>query len=169
MNDISNTTYKLNRLFNIFAPYEYTPLLLGNILFVAVSISSLFYKKAPLPAVISTFVAANIIFIIKLLLNNPRKIQIDGNSMAFNDFIRIRSMYSKHGRSIKVSYSVSDINELEFHQNAVEKMFDVGHITFKGTATFTSKQRYMDRIPDKNSFSIYGIRDFALFKSEYNR
>ncbi len=167
MSGTPNATYKLNRLFNIFDPRVYKNLLLANVLLAVVAIVSFFYQKMSLPAVISTVVVTDIIFIISQLLNNPKKFHTDTNNVEFNSFVNVG--IGRHVRWVKVSYSVSDITELKFHQNAIEKMFDVGHITFKGNATFTAKQRYTDRIPDKNSFTIYGIKDFTLFKSRYNK
>jgi hypothetical protein len=67
----------------------------------------------------------------------------------------------------KVSYSVSSIHDIVFHQNFIEKFFNIGHISFKGKALFTAKKD-LDRITEKNMFTLYGIRNFSEFKLKFH-
>ena len=86
----------------------------------------------------------------------------------FNDYISLKPRHSNVRSGIwylKVSYRVTDIKNVEFHQNAIEKAFDVGRVSFTGNATFDAK-RDLDRIKVPPKFVIYGIRNFSLAKFE---
>ena len=68
---------------------------------------------------------------------------------------------------VKISCTVTDLYEVEYHQSFIEKIFNVGHISFKGNARYTAKID-LDRIKEKRIFKIYGIVHFSRFKEEFS-
>ena len=113
---------------------------------------------------IASIAFGNIIAATTMVFHCPKTIVISKEMVKFEDYINMRPEHI-HGNGfwwLKVSYSVSEIKEIQFHQNVIEKTFNVGHISFSGKATFTAK-RDIDRIKEKDTFIIYGIKNFSDF------
>lgn len=158
--------FKLNRFFNIFNPQVYKFLALITVIiaiFVFISIAN----GDSAAVYISTCLTVIAIAGTDRCLHNPKKLRIDNDSVEFDDYVNLRPRHVNIRGMwyLKVSYRVTDIRNVEFHQNALEKFFDVGHISFSGNATFTAK-RDLDRITAPPKFVIYGIRNFSLTKSK---
>ena len=168
MNVECETVYRLNRIFNIFNEKVYMYLILTNIFILIAGISFNSFDKSSIAEFISIFVIINAITIISLVFHCPDSFTVIGKSLEFDDYISLRPEF-RYGKGfwwLKVSYSVTEIKNVEFHQNVIEKIFDVGHISFSGKATFSAK-RDLERIPDKNDFVIYGIKHFSQFKTSF--
>lgn len=166
-------TYKLNCFFNIILnPQKYVILLISNALLILGLISSITNNNDTVPVSLSTFVFANIILYIILLYHTPKVIKTIGNTVELYEYITLRpqnrTFIKVRGRFwwLRVNYSVSEIKNVNFHQSFFEKAFDVGRVTFNGEAVFDAK-RDMDLIPHKHSFTIYGVKHFSRFKSEF--
>lgn len=168
MNVECETEYRLSRIFNIFNSKVYKYLILINVFMVVVGICFYSSDKSSVTEIIFSFVIVNSFTIMSFVLHCPDSFTVIGKSLGFDDYIRLRPEFI-HGKSfwwLKVSYSVTEIKDIEFHQNAIEKIFDVGHVSFSGNATFSAK-RDLERIPDKNDFVIYGIKHFSQFKTSF--
>ena len=172
MTDIQKT-YKLNRFFNIILnPQKYVILLIANALLIIGLISSITSNNDTVLVSLSTFVFANIILYIILLCHTPKLIKTIGNAVELYEYIILhpqsQTFIKVRGRFwwLRVNYSVSEIKNVNFHQSFLEKAFDVGRVTFSGEAVFDAK-RDMDLIPHKHSFTVYGVKHFSRFKSEF--
>ncbi len=169
MDDHQNTTYKLARFFNvIFNPKMYRWLLFVNLIFIPAII---FFEESNIVR-IAVLVSLNSIMILDMLFHSPKALSSSHGGVEFEEYVRMKPRTSKfvitHGRFwwLKVRCSVLNITNIDFHQNFIEKIFDVGHISFSGKALFTAK-RDLDRIEEKDAFTIYGIKHFSRFRSEF--
>ena len=160
-------TYKLNGWYNIFSDSCRNEILATwAIIFLWV----FFYKEYKL--LLPVFLFLNAVILIVNILNSPKKLQVfdgvfffDGRVYVPHEFIHGKTAYKRI--KIKVRYTVSEIKNLEFHQNFIGKLFDTGHISFGGKVSFES-DKYLERIPEKNSFKIYGIAHFSEFKAKHS-
>lgn len=93
-----------------------------------------------------------------------KKIYLDRNKMEFFYYHRI----SRGRGSIKVKtlYLVSNIRNLKFAQNPIEKLFGAGHISFTGRTFENASSIYSKDIDIKTSFTFYGLADFNNTKKE---
>lgn len=168
MHNETSAKVKLNRFFNIFNPKVYNILILLNIMFLIWGIYLFFTGKQSVSIYIASAVTANIIMAAIMVYHCPKVLVIGNDTLKFDDYFNI---HPKHIRVegfcwLKVSYSVTELKDIQFHQNVVEKFFNVGRISFTGKATFTSK-RDLDRIKEKDTFVIYGIKNFSDFKLNF--
>ncbi len=170
MSGNSKTTYKLSRFGALIArPGTYIWLCLLNIVLVSWLIWS---NKSSVQVGIGVVVLANIFAILAMLFYFPKRLSVGGGTVEFDEYIEMKPSVPSFVRirgglwRLKVSYSVCQIKNVEFGQNPVEKLFDVGHVSFGGKATFTAK-RDVDRIEEKDTFTIYGIKHFSKFKAEF--
>lgn len=166
-------TYKLSRFFNIILnPQKQVILLIANALFVTALLLSVLNNKDTVWGALSTFVFVNVVLYIILLCHTPKVINLGEDYVNLYEYITLRPKRLTFTRVrgsfwwLRVNYSVSKIKNVNFHQSSFEKAFDVGRITFCGEAVFDAK-RDMDRIPPKDSFTIYGVKNFSRVKSEF--
>ncbi len=169
MMENKSVSYKLNRFFQVFTnPKSLILLAVFNvvlvILLVYFCINGLFVEG------ICVFLTVNTILILDRFFHSPKRLVLSSQSLEFDEFIHLRPrpqlIFTFIRGSffwLKVSYTVTNIEEVEFQQNSFEKIFDIGRISFKGKATFTAK-RDLDRIPEKNTFTVYGIPRFSEFQ-----
>lgn len=103
---------------------------------------------------------------------STRKIQLDKGVMHFTYWqalenpgglgegvIRTRGFTPK----AKVKYTVTDIENLKFEQNKIEKLFNCGHFSFEGNAVYETDS---DCVVPKTSFTFYGLTHFKQTKKE---
>lgn len=92
------------------------------------------------------------------------KIYIDKDYMEFTYHQRARSNNFRHrSRHVRVKYTVTDIENLRFEQNALEKLFNCGHFSFKGNTVYESRS---DGFEPKTEFTFYGLTHFEQIKKE---
>ena len=159
---------KLRRIFNVFHSRVYLWMLMYASIFAVYMIVSI--RNDINDPLISLGVA---LFCISLamqdvVLHCPKYLLIFEKRVEFEDYINMRPK-NRMGKGfwwLKVHYSVSEIHDVEFHQNAIERLFNVGHISFSGKAIVTAK-RDVDRIPEKDRFVIYGICNFYDFQRDF--
>lgn len=156
-------TFRLNRIFNIFNPYVYRYAIITAAISLTLFIIGIINKEEYVSFLFFPFIAVIIFLIAVEIYHRPLKISIYNGFVDFDDHIFLRLDGRNGFWWVKVRYSVSDICDMEFHQNFIEKMFDVGHIYFKGKATLISNIDN-DKIEEKNVFTLYGIKDFGEFK-----
>ena len=70
---------------------------------------------------------------------------------------------SRRSRRVRVKYTVTDIENLRFEQNALEKLFNCGHFSFKGNTVYESSA---DGFEPKIEFTFYGLTHFRQTKKE---
>ena len=156
---------KLNPLGNIFHPRVYSPFLLLLSVIVLNGIALFLKEKFEFP--VYPLAGATVLFLMTLILIAycPAKITVSQKSIEFEDYVHIkpRSAHSKGFHFQKVCYTVSNLYGIEYHQNAIEKLLDIGHISFSGNARFTAS-KHLEEIEAPKVFRIYGIPNFSSFK-----
>ena len=84
--------------------------------------------------------------------------------MEFTYHQRARSNNFKHrSRHVRVKYTVTDIENLKFEQNKLEKFFNCGHFIFKGNTVYESRS---DGFEPLTEFTFYGLTHFKQTKKE---
>ncbi len=166
-------TYKLNRFFD---PRLYKDIPMFIILFLILFIVNRISKENE---GISFYLFGIFLFSVLSVFGRRREatkeLFIDVDTFKFEErkalqpvskgfFLRTRGVWYW----VKVSYTVTDLKNVELCQNGFEALFDVGHIKFSGKTEFTAK-KHLERIKPKDTFVIYGIKNFALFKSDFGR
>ena len=166
----NDTTWnRLNRFFNIFHPRVYKYLLITNGILLAWCIYNCYAGAYAIPEMLCVIVLTNGILLPNLLLHCPKKLFLYKAVAEFEDYVSMRPkrIMSTNFWWLKVSYIVEEITEIEFRQNAFERLFDVGRISFSGKTTFTAK-RDMDAITVKQPFILCGIRNFTEFRATHS-
>jgi len=164
-------TYRLNRLFNLCDPREYGWLIFINFVLI---ILEFFFAKESIPVIVSTLVFVNVLFVVGMITHSPKMLSFHGEEIEFDQYVCLKPNHSGFftSRGIvwwrKVHYTVPDVKQMELRQNFIERIFDVGHVSFKGKARWTAKKD-LDRIKEKDTFTIYGIPHFSLFRAEMSR
>lgn len=106
------------------------------------------------------------------ITRSTRKIQLDKGMMCFTYWqkledagglgegaIRTRGFTPK----AKVKYTVTEIENLKFEQNKLEKLFNCGHFSFEGNTVYETDS---DCIVPQTSFTFYGLTNFRQTKKE---
>lgn len=157
-------TYKLCRFFNIFNPKVYKWLVTVTVAYTVMFAIVYFSNRSAIITVAIAETVSIVIFCINLLLHCPKALSVCDGNIEFIDYVNMRPRYLRTRGFwwLKVSYSVSDVRNLQFHQNFIEKHFDMGHISFSGRVQISAK-RDVDRIKERDVYVIYGIRNFSLF------
>ena len=159
--------YKLNKFFN---PKLYREVLIYTLVYIFFSI----FSKVREPVFFVVCGVVCFVFALVGLMHITKSLTVNGGALEFVDHVQMkpesRGLVRTRGAWwwVKVSYTVTQVKDLEFRQSFVEKMFDVGHITFSGNVTFVA-DKSQHRITPKKKFVIYGIKNFALFKSDFGR
>lgn len=164
------TTYKLNRLWNIFNTHAQITLAAYLAVMMVYAVVKL-AQKSFRPAVdLGTMAIVLLIIECYILLRQPKKLTVLGKDLLFTKvlYIEPRILFAHiHGLGhLKVHFHVSNLQNLTFYQTRLEKVFDMGHITFSGDTNFEAK-RDMDRIRVPDTLRIYGIRNFTEFKKHF--
>ena len=107
---------------------------------------------------------APLIIFLCIALLNTRKIALDKD---FIEFVYYQSApsnnMSRRSRRVRVKYTVSDIENLKFEQNKLEKLFNCGHFSFEGNTVYETDS---DCVVPKTSFTFYGVTHFRQTKKE---
>ena len=142
-------TVKLKRIFNLFNPPSWIP---GAVLLVVLLI-----WRGDESFVVRVSLDITILMIYLLaLLDFPKSFSIEKGTIQYTDRVRIRVFGHRGGKSLRVNYTVRRVRDMEFCQNFVEKLFNVGHIRFRGSTSFDAKERWEDRVPDRKKHVLYG-------------
>ena len=95
---------------------------------------------------------------------NTRKIALDKDFMEFIYYQSAPSNnMSRRSRRVRVKYTVTDIENLKFEQNKLEKLFNCGHFSFKGNTVYESRS---DGFEPLTEFTFYGLTHFRQTKKE---
>ncbi|MBQ2729315.1 MAG: hypothetical protein IJF69_00920 [Clostridia bacterium] len=165
---------KLLRIFNILAPKYYMVIVTLSALVSAVAVTNHIKDKTSVSMLmLSIFIYITVVVVVEILImihKSPKKIEMLPNEINFVCHLDMKPRRGIHTGyfPVKVLYSVCDIKRIEFYQNRIEKVFNVGHISFSGKV-FIEAKRDTDRIEIDQPFCIYGIPNFEQFKKEYER
>ena len=163
-------TYKQSRLFSLISnPTMWWVFLFTNVILL---IGGAFLSKDSLVVRICVWVTLNGIMVSDMIRHSPKSFSGNRSCINFDEYRRMRikksTFHMTHGRFrwLKINWSVSNVRNIEFHQNFFEKIFDIGHVSFSGDATFYAK-RDLEKIKEQNVFSLYGIKNFSKFKLDF--
>lgn len=163
-----STALKLNPLGNLFHPRVYSPFLL---LFAVIVLNGfVLFSKGKLEFPVYPLAGTTILFLMILILIAycPSKITFSKKLIEFDDYAHIkpRASHSKGFHFQKVHYTVSNPYNIVCHQNPIEKLLNIGHISFSGNTRFTASKR-LEEIDAPKVFRIYGIPNFSSFKEKF--
>lgn len=163
--------FRLNRFFNIFNPKVYITLIILDAVLLISGIYQYLTKDFSLISYIESAALGNVVVIVIHSLLCPKKVLISKDTIEFDDYQYIEphnGVIRTRGLGwLKISYCVSQIKDIALHQNFIEKLFNVGRISFSGKARFTAK-RDLEKVREKDRFVIYGIRRFSEFKRNFS-
>ena len=169
-NIMNNTpsVLKLNPLGNIFHPKVYAPVLVFLSAIVLNGIALSLKGKFEFP--VYPLAGASVLFLMTLILISycPAKITVSKKSIEFEDYVRIkpRCSHSKGFHFQKVHYTVSEPYNIVCRQTPIEKLLNIGHISFSGNTRFTAS-KHLEEIESPKIFRIYGIPNFSSFKENF--
>lgn len=107
---------------------------------------------------------APLIIFLCIALLNTRKIALDKD---FIEFVYYQSApsnnMSRRSRRVRVKYTVSDIENLKFEQNKLEKLFNCGHFSFNGNTVYESNAEGFEPLTE---FTFFGLTHFRQTKKE---
>ncbi len=105
-----------------------------------------------------------LVLLVSMTTVTTGKIYIDKDYMEFTYHQRARSNNFKHrSRHVRVKYTVTEIENLRFEQNALEKIFNCGHFSFNGNTVYESNAEGFE---PKTEFTFYGLTHFRQTKKE---
>ncbi len=148
---------KLFRIFNLLRP-QFLFLFV-----VAIILTAIFSSIDKFNIVITIF----IVFFLAMFIY-PKTLEINENVYIYSERVlkpRPKISFVRKTRSfVKVHFNVTEIQNLEFHQNFIEKLFDVGHISFQGKTNFEIDKNDLENEElVNNNHLIYGIPNFKEF------
>ncbi len=106
-----------------------------------------------------------------LLSNNPHALYLGEGGISYrqNYFIRYRHSH-KNRKRIRTELTVTRIDSVELWQNALERLFNTGHVRIKGHTEVDFLRDYSDYYTEKVEVPevhvLYGIKDFASFRNK---
>lgn len=122
----------------------------------------------------SVLIPVSVLFLVSnvfmLTSRNPRALHLSEQGISYrqNFFIRYKHSHKNHKR-ISTELTVTRIDSIELRQNAVEKLFNTGHVIIKGHAELEFLRDYSDYYTEKvyapELHQLYGIRDFESFRN----
>lgn len=102
--------------------------------------------------------ALNLIWFLTYLLGCPSTIRLDEDAAEFSAYYEVRRGDHKH-----LHFTVTGLRQLEYRQSAVERLFDVGRICFRGEAE-TEPGGILSG-SSSMYFQIAGIPHFRAFRA----
>ena len=98
----------------------------------------------------------------------PTKLYVNEGELKFRLWTRVHSSgFTRRNYSRRVYYHTKRISKIEFKQNFIEEIFDVGHIVFSGYTEYIARRETED-VYERKKYTIYGIRNFSAFRKELN-
>ena len=153
-------TIKLRRVFNLFNPTYWIPW------FVLLAVLLIWRGDESLVVRVSLDIIVLMIYLLSLL-DFPGSFSIEKGTIQYTDRVRIPIFEHGKGRiNVRVKYTVRRVRDVEFRQNFVERLFNVGHMRFRGSTSFDAKEKWEDRIPGRKKHVLYGIPHFHEFQEQ---
>ena len=153
-------TVKLKRIFYLFNPVCWIPWSI----FLALC---LLWRGNNSIAVRTSLDFTLLALFIGALFTFPGSFSIENGTIRYTDHVRVRTFWiSTGGVSVRVDYTVRRVRDVEFRQNFVERLFNVGHMRFCGSTSFDTKEKWEDRIPNRKKHVLYGIPHFDEFQEQ---
>ena len=124
-----------------------------------------------------------LLFVVALMMSGVGSLELTDGTLRYQTTFTIKRWAGeKQGKSVRATLTVAPLQKVELHQNALEKTYNVGRVTFYGNTRpiFAPEQdvlvEYAEKgydvndvkLPGKHTFS--GVTDFENFRAEiYNQ
>ena len=157
--------YKLNRLFNIVSPIGLIQIAIiacGSA--VICSVYTYHWKSI---LVLSALLLIPLFYL--LIWVHPKVLEIkDGQISYWRQ--QVRRKVNGYTPALWVFYRVSGVSFVALKQTRLERLFDVGHITFRGNTDFeVKKEKHRKKVFIPSIHRVYGIRNFSRVSREIAR
>ena len=160
---------RLNPLWSIQDKHAWVYPIVSAIIFaVVLAVSQIQPEAVPLPVILGVvLVVSNLMM---LWTNYPHALVVDGGGMVYEKSYYLRYRVSnKNSKRIHTRLKITRIDAVELHQNALEKLFNTGHVVIKGHADVEFLRDYSDYYTDQiyapTEHVLYGIKDFERFRN----
>lgn len=149
---------RLCRLSNLFrAELQKNCLLLAG-LFLVLPVVLILLLVGLHPLLLALTVALNAVGFVTLLLGYPGSLQICEGVLSFAEYYEV-----SRGERKKIHFTVTDIRDVEYLQNRLEKRLNIGRIRFRGNAEL--EPCYHLPRTQCMCFQLCGIPDFLSFQA----
>ena len=145
---------RLNAFAALFNPVKFALLISASLITVFIACFSDSTSVLPI-ALVGGWIVWNMVM-------STHKIELSRDRMRFEYFHTVRVTH-KHSYKTRVRYTVTEIEDLKFEQNALEKLFGCGHFSFKGNTVYESNS---DGFEPLTVFTFYGLTHFRQTKKE---
>ena len=157
-------TWAVSRFFSfLFSPMKIIFFILMNVCLIATLVS------IGLEAVLWGILILPCIDVIVFLIftqKTSKSFEQEKCVLTFTDEVILRRTILSRARYVRVKYTVLEVEDVVFTQNFIEKIFDVGRVSFSGRYLFDAG-KHQDRIRERHRFKIRGIKNFSKFKNEF--
>lgn len=120
---------RLQRLFNLCRREFLLKVLMLVGIFFLTPLLILILARALVLWTFLGLLALNLIWFLTYLLGCPSRLRMDGEQAEFSAYYEVR-----RGDHKQLHFTVTGVRQLEFRQSAVERLFNVGRIRFRGEA-----------------------------------
>ena len=170
-------TVRLFRIFNVFSKEGATyAVFLG--LFIIISLTGgttaeigSHSEKTAYILTSSFWLLAFLFFVFIIIF--PGKLFISENTVCYKRSVRLRridaSFIVKNRVSRRVSFTVSNIRDIEFLQNPIERFFNVGRLRFSGDTEYEGNIPYSFEVPEREYHTVCGIPNFRQFQKDIDK
>ena len=150
---------RLNRISNLFRE--------GFLRMLLITFSLLFVLPNLLLLLLGSFhwiylvliLLLNLVAFLTLYFGFPGKAEFYEGVISYSEYYEI-----SRGDRKRLSFTVTDVREVEFLQNSFEKARDIGRIRFRGTAEITPPLKNTEQ--KITHFCLCGIPNFAEFEKQ---
>lgn len=169
---MKNNVVKLNAFAKLLTPKELLELVEYSIILLVAWVITNGFTATSMIMLVCTLLIYYVIYSLLGITRETRKIQLDKGVMHFTYWQRLENNDGSGGTIVrtrgvtpkaKVKYTVTDIENLRFEQNKLEKLFNCGHFSFEGNTVYETDS---DCIVPKTSFMFYGLTGFRQIKKE---
>lgn len=154
--------YPLNRFFNIVNPVFL--IVLAIAIGGTTAVCCIYAYSWKLILVLSAVVLSALMYY--LIWIQPKVIEIKNDQISYRRQ-QVRRNVNGWTPALWVSYYVSDISYVALKQTRLERLFDVGHIEFRGNTHFeVKKEKYREKVFLPSLHLVYGIRNYSQVSRE---
>ncbi len=149
-------TIRLHRIFNLFRrEFQRNCLILGCI-FLILPLLVLILLGAFHVVFVLPLIALNLLGFFSLLLGYPKKAEFRHGALTYTENYEISK-----GERRRLHFRITEIRQVEYVQNKLEKRLNIGRIRFRGTAEIEPAQALKER--KIVFFELCGIPNFDSF------
>lgn len=154
---MKDNTLRLNLVFSLLNIQS----VLYSLVYVAVLVAAYFLLNTKSIWILLVF---PVIFLVYKIIFATKTLKLERDTIRFTYTHHVHLF--RRSVPVRVDYTVMNIRDLNFEQNAVEKLLGAGHISFTGRTFADTDSIYSNDIDIKTSFIFYGLTHFRQTKNE---